>query len=760
MPSSPLDLADALRDRYRLEGELGRGGMATVYRARDLRHDRDVALKVLDVGLGDDDEERRFDLEVRATARLNHPHILPLFEAGRAGRHRYYAMPIVEGASLKDRLATEGPLPVAEAVALVAALARGLGYAHAEGVVHRDVKPANILVHHGQPVIADFGISRVLDGTTRITAAGHSVGTPHYMSPEQIDDGVDVDGRADQYALACVAFELISGTPPFPGESARAVITAHLVKDPPTVGEAVHAAAPLDGVLRRALAKRPEDRHPTMEAFAAALEAAWAGSVGDARTADAAGSAHRADATPGLVVLPFANLSPDPDNEYFSDGLTEEVIADLSQLRGLRVISRTSAMRLKNDERDLRDISRSLDVRYVLEGGVRKAGEQLRITARLLDAEQDDHLWSERFSGTVDEIFEIQERVARAIVDALSLRLSPDEDQALSDRPIADPRAYESYLRARYEAWRFSPESLDRARRYIQNAIDLVGDNALLWATLGHIRVMYVQSGGDTDPRTLDRLDEAAEKVEQLSPGSGRASWLRAFVAFQRGEMATALIQGRAALESDPDDPDVLVLLAYVNAHVGRTDVARPLVEHAARIDPLTPVTRLLPGFVAVFDGRPEEGIRPYREAWELDPESPFTGVFYGWALVHAGRTEEAIEVLAPVAARPEAGPFQSWAASMIHGLRGDREAAAAAITPGFTAAGRTTTMFSRALADCWAVAGESEAALEWLEHSVRAGLLHARYIAEGDPFLASLRGDPRFEALVHRVQAEAEALP
>ena len=762
MTPIPPELASALGERYRLDGTLGRGGMATVYLAHDLRHDRPVALKVLDPGSGSDEEARRFDVEVRTTARLNHPHILPLFEAGRAGRHRFYAMPVVDGESLAERLKREGRLPLDEAVEWVGSIARALGHAHGEGVIHRDVKPANILVHRGQPVVADFGISRITDGSTRITATGHAVGTPHYMSPEQIGEDVEPDGRTDQYALACVAFELIAGSPPFPGTSARAVITAHLVKDAPSLADSVPDAAPLEAVLTRALAKRPEDRYPTMEVFAEALESAWSAAAETRKGAVARGAGPEAasEATRGLVVMPFANLSPDPDNEYFSDGLTEEVIADLSQLRGLRVISRTSAMRLKNDERDLRELSRALDVRYVLEGGVRKAGDRLRITARLLDAEQDDHLWSERFAGTVDEIFEIQEQVARAIVEALSLQLSPAEDEALSDRPIADPRAYESYLRARYEAWRFSPTSLDRARRYIQSAIELEGDNALLWATLGHIRVMYVQSGGDTDPETLVHLGEAAAKVEALSPGSGRASWLRAFVAFQRGDMAAALVHGRAAHEADPDDPDVLVLFAYVNAHVGRTDVARPLVERAARLDPLTPVTRLLPGFVAVFDGRPEDGIQPYREAWELDPDAPFTAVFYGWALAHANRNEDAIEVLAGVAARPDAGPFQSWAASLIHGLRGEREAARAAITPAFMGAGRTTTMFSRALADCWALAGDADQAMEWLEQSVTGGLLNARYIAEYDVFLAPLRGDPRFTALAERVSKTAAALP
>lgn len=749
----PPDLADALRDRYRLDGELGRGGMATVYRARDLRHHRDVALKVHRSGRLDDDEERRFAGEVRATARLNHPNILPLFEAGQAGRYRYYAMPVVEGVSMDGRIAADGRVPVGEAVELVAAVARGLAYAHSQGIVHRDVKPANVLVHHGLPVIADFGISRLIDGSTRLTAAGESVGTPHYMSPEQIDDQCDVDGRADQYALACVAFELITGSPPFSSSSARGVMTAHLVRDPPSIGDLVPEAQPLDEVLSRALAKEPDERYPGIDVFAEALEEAWS----DAATGPVAASD---DDPPGLVVMPFANLSPDPDNEYFSDGLTEEVISDLSQLRGLRVISRTSSLRLKDDDRDLGTISRALGVRYVLEGGVRKAGDQLRITARLLDAEHDDHLWSERFSGAVDEIFEIQERVARSTVAALRVRLSSAEDQALSARPITDPRAYESYLRARYEAWRFSPESLERAKRHIEAALALVGDNELLWATLGHIRLMYVESGGDTDPSTLERIDEIAERMEALNPGSARGHWLRAFAATQRGRMAGALHHGTAALRGSPDDPDVLTLMVYVHANVGRMERARALAERAVPLDPLTPVTRLMPGFVGVFDGRFEAGIAPYREAWELDGGSPFTTVFYGWALAHAGHVDEAVRVMSELGAEPGAGPFHAWAGSLAHGLRGNAEAARRAITPAFEGAGQTTAMFARGLADCWALAGEADAALHWLERAVEGGLLNARYVADHDLFLKSLRGDPRFQALVRRMEEAAADLP
>lgn len=751
MTEIPPELRETLQGRYDVVGELGRGGMATVYRAVDLRHQRDVAIKVLHAALGREEDVQRFEREVTTTARLNHPHILPLFEAGRAGPMLFYVMPVVEGDTLRTRIEHEGAIEIGEAVSLAVHVARALGHAHSEAVVHRDVKPANILMHGGQPVIADFGISRLLDASTRLTADGHSVGTPHYMSPEQVDASVEPDGRADQYALACVLFEMLTSTPPFPGQSARAVITAHLVQPAPRLTDRSPSFAALDRVVTRALAKEPGDRYPDMEAFAGALSEA---------IAPAHPAAPRDDAPPGLLVLPFANLSPDPDNEYFSDGLTEEVISDLSQIAGLRVISRTSAIRLKNDPRDLRTIASDLDVRYLLEGGVRKAGDALRITARLIDASDDGHLWSERFSGRIDDVFEIQENVSRAVVAALRLRLSPAEDRALSDRPIADPRAYESFLRARYEAWRFSPEGLERATRFIETALELVGDNALLWATLGHIRAMYLESGLDSGPEAHRRLEEITDKVSRLDPDSVRGHWLRTFNALQKGDLAGALTAGAQAERADPDDPDTLVLLAYVFANAGRTARAREVVERAVQLDPLTPVTRLLPGFVATLDGRFADAIEPYRVARTLDPDSPFTAVFYGWALAHAGEVPAALQQLDAGAAQAGEGPFAEWARALACGLRGEPRAAARAIGPAFASAAQGNTMFARGLADCLALAGKPDAALDALERAVDLGLLNRRYIAEYDPFLESIRSHPGFALVLEAVDRALAALP
>jgi TolB-like protein len=510
------------------------------------------------------------------------------------------------------------------------------------------------------------------------------------------------------------------------------------------------------------MSKEPDDRYPTLQAFASdvALVLAESEATRGAEGVDAQDGGPKAAEPPGLVVLPFDNLSPDPDNEYFSDGLTEEVIADLSQIHALRVISRTSAMRLKATDKDIATIARELRVRYVLEGGVRKAGDRLRITARLIDARSDEHLWSQRFSGTVEDVFEIQEQVARAIADALRVRISPSEEEALARRPIADPRAYESYLRARYEAWRFSAEGLERATRFIETALEIVGENELLLGTLGHITAMHVESGVANDPGTLLRLSRMASRIFALNPDAPRGHWLEMFLAFQRGNMAAAMASGQAALSADPDDPDTLILLAYVLANAGRTREASRLLERALVLDPLTPVTQLLPGFVAVLEGRYDASLEPYRRAWEMDPESPFTGVFYGWALGYAGRPDQAVPFLDRVADQIGGGPFASWARSLARALQGDAAGVAEAVTPEFEQAGRGSQTFARAVSDVWALVGDADRALEWLGRAVELGLINEPFLREHAWFLDPVRDDPRFDEIMDRVRERVAALP
>ena len=431
--------------------------MATVYLAHDHKHGREVAIKVLRPDLAQTLGRERFLREIQLAARLNHPNILPLYDSGEANGCLYFVMPVMAGQTLRDRLSGGPLISVDEALRITIEVADALDYAHRHDIVHRDIKPENILLHEGHAIVADFGIGKALVAASSATGLmftqiGVTVGTPAYMSPEQAAGG-EIDGRSDLFALGCVMYEMLTGEVAFTGESVQAVIARRFAYSPPAISDS-HPEIPavVGDTVRRLLQRSADERFASGAQVVAALRAQPTPSVAPASRAP---DRFRRDTS--IAVLPFTNLSADSDNEYFSDGLTEELITDLSGVKALRVISRTSSLQLKGTTKGLREIGRTLGVRYALTGSARKAGNALRITAQLVDTTTDEQIWAEKYSGTMDDVFDVQERVSRAIVTALRVTLTASEDDRLAERHIKNPRAFELYPEspgARAALWR------------------------------------------------------------------------------------------------------------------------------------------------------------------------------------------------------------------------------------------------------------------------------------------------------------------
>jgi serine/threonine-protein kinase len=738
----------ALADRYSIERELGSGGMATVYLAEDLKHRRKVAIKVLRPELAASLGVERFVREIEIAANLTHPHILALFDSGEADGFLYYVMPFIEGESLRDRLVREQKLSVPDAVRITDQVASALSHAHERGLVHRDIKPENILLAGDQAVVADFGIARAVEaaGGERLTGTGIAVGTPAYMSPEQAVGDKNIDGRSDVYALGCVVYEMVSGRTPFEGATPQALLAKHAVDTAPNLGT-IDPDIPLfvERAVSRALAKEPVRRFKTPTDFAATLTSQT--------VVPPEGKS--------IVVLPFENLSPDPDQEYFSDGLTEELIADLSKVRALHVISRTSAMLLKGSQKDMPTIARELNVRYVLEGSVRWAGSNLRITAQLIEAATDAHLWAEKYAGTLEDVFDLQEKLSRSIVEALKVTLTPDEDRHMASRDIPDVEAYALYLRARQEILKMTEASFDLAEQLVERALARTGPSASLLATAAVIAYSFQVMGYRPAAETLDRGDALATRALELDPNYAEAHVAKGLIAQPRFDTPASVRHALRAVELDPANAMAAWAAGIFLAEVGRTDEARGHGDRARALDPLWWPAPFGSCLADLCDGNFDSALAKVVGMHTVSADNPVADLWLGVCLLYAGRSDEAAAPLDRAAAAG-VGIFSATATCLEAMVSGDREAVRAVLAdPETREALEMATELTWIVAAASATVGDLDEALYWLSRAIDMGFINHRFFAEVDPFLAKLRGDPRFEELMERArekQREIEA--
>jgi TolB-like protein/Flp pilus assembly protein TadD len=617
-------------------------------------------------------------------------------------------------------------------------IGEALHYAHGQGLIHRDVKPENVLLSQSHALVADFGIARAVGAVAgdHLTQAGVGLGTPSYMSPEQVEGGREVDGRADQYSLACVLYELLTGQPPFTGPSAGAVLARQILDPvPPLTTLRPGVPGSIRRAVERALSKVAGDRYATIPEFLAALD-----------EPEAAAPAAKI----AIVVLPFANLSPDPDNAYFAEGLMEEVIADLSRVRALTVISRTSSVKLKDTGWDLRRIGRELNVRYALEGSVRRAGGTLRITAQLIDIETDAHLWADKYSGTVDDVFDLQERLSRQIVEALRITLSPPEDRDLAERPIADIRGFEYYQRARQEYYRQSAEGMVAARALAEHGLSVVGPNEALYGILGTVYAWSPTFLTGDEETTLREAEACARRAFELNPGSAQGLSILGQVAYRRGQAGEAVRLLTQACAADPSNPDAMHQLGGAYLLGGRTGPMREVLTRLVELDPLTASNHCLLGLSYSLGGDPAAALPAHRRAVELDLRSTICRVCASVAMVAAGREAEAATHFEWLERQPADDYLAMVGMRFRRGLTGIRAAVLSPPSPAERAMAESDEYWSYLMAAAYALVGDAEQALEWLWHTVKVrGWVDYVYFTRHDRFLGSLRSNPRFQELM-----------
>ena len=779
----PLDqLTAALAERYRIERELGVGGMAIVYLAHDIKHNRQVALKVIKPELAAAVGAERFLREIQVTANLQHPHILALYDSGAANGTLYYVMPFVQGESLRERLNREKQLTVEETIRIVTQVAGALDFAHRQGVIHRDIKPENILLHDGEALIADFGIALAVGhaGSGRITDSGLSVGSPQYMSPEQAAGESDVGARSDIYSLGAVTYEMLAGEPPVTGPTAQVIIAKLMTERPTSLRVVRDVVTPsLDAAVMRALAKSPTDRFATAREFADALtksavvqksKTSWivpaavlvvvAASLlimfnmraENSRNAQSVAAVSSVAVIRSIAVLPLDNYSGDSTQEYFVEGMTDELTADLAKISSLRVISRGSASQFNGKKRpSTPDIAKALNVDAIVEGSVVRVGDKVRITAQLINARLDQHIWSDNFERSSGNVFVLQAELASAIARAINVALTPGEQSRLASTKSVNPDAHDAYLKGRYFFNRPSDANLQSAIEQFRIAVKLDPSFAPAYSGLSDAYLWAgYNEGRMTATAARPKARDAALKAVQLDSSSAEAhASLATYKLFYEYDWAGCEREFRKAIALNPNYAFAHDQFSMALAFTGRFDEAIAEGKRAAELDPLSPqilIDATMPHmFRKDFDAASELAKR----AGQLDPTYFFPVMVEGWIKMENGHPREAIPFLAKSAAM-DAPPFVTAYLAYARGASGDKAGALAELETLKKMAGSAPVLPFN-LAMVYLGLGDKARAIDNLEKALVADSQMLAWLGH-DSIFDSLRGEPRFAALLKRL--------
>jgi eukaryotic-like serine/threonine-protein kinase len=726
--------------RFVVRGELGRGGMGVVYRAEDPTLGRAVALKLLPPEISRVFHAREQLLaEARAAGVLDHPNICTVYEAGESGEGELYlAMALYEGETLAQRL-ERGGFTLAEAMDIATQIAQGLRAAHAVGIVHRDIKPSNVMLTRGGLVkILDFGIARAI---TDPDVTGPSVlGTPRYMAPEQLNGLPDLDGRVDAWALGVMLYEMVAGKAPFGGPNTQALMRAILFDDPMPAGSSADEFWKVKPIIL-GLLEKDRTRRLTIDQL---LD----------RSTKPVVLPVESPQVKSLAVLPFRYIGAESDGAYFADGLTAEIITDLSKIKALRVTSWTSARRYRDTTLTARDLARELDVHYVIEGSIQRAARNLRATAHLVDATNDAELWSEKYAGTMDDVFDIQERVSEGVSKGLKVALNR-ESLASSARSITDGHAYDLYLRARGEIWSFTAKGPRRAIVRIDQALSIVGPNALLLATKAAAIWQMVNTG--SAPLTdLVQAAQTARRALELDPQSSPALRVLALISAVQGQSKSAEDLIGRALAAAPADPETLSSACFMYTLFGDGERAIALGRRATEIDPLYALHWSALGFAFASVGRDDEAAAAVRRAFDVDAHDLPTRVIAPLILYGRGDPGALMDRVESVASpdHATAGGYAGLAHLTKAALTGDHARVTSLVTPDvqmFLSRGIHNALYG---AEIFSLVGDTTRALWFLDKAAGLGLGCYPLLATHSRSLAPLRSAPGFADVLKRVEA------
>jgi len=813
---------------YKILEKLGEGGMGVVYKAHDVRLRRDVAMKFLPAELAQDTSRReRFYIEARAASALNHPNVGTIYDIDEAGGEHFIAMEYIQGTTLRERI---GPatLPTDEALGLALQIARGLYAAHQHGIVHRDIKPENIMVTaEGQVKIMDFGLAK-LAGGRRLTVAGTTMGTVAYMSPEQVRSE-DVDQRSDIWAFGVVLYEMFTQTCPFQGDHPTNVMFAIINKDAPRLTE-LRKDIPggLEAIVAKALAKNPADRYQHLGQLISDLELVKRGGVptvtimltavrhSKLRWIVAAATVVLAAVgiflfippprsasanTKTIAVLPFNNMSGNPEDEYLSDGMTEDILTHLGKIADLRVISRTTMMQYKGTKKTLRDIAKELNAGVVLEGSVRRAAGQLRITAQLIDAGSDEHLWAEMYDKEFTKIFAIQSDVAQKIAAALQAKLSPAEKARIEKQPTTNIEAYNLYLKGREYGSRHKKQDNETAIGLIKKAIELDPNFTLAWAELGSAYAERYGFGSEIS--WLDSAVAVSKKAIALDRNSAEAYNALAIGYSYNGIYDKALEAYRKAVDLNPNYFGAVGNIGNTYTSQGRFDEALPWLKKAVVLAPRNSVLPTQVGYAYWQLGNFVEGEHWLMKAIELQPDYMYANIDLANLYVIQNRDQQANELMKKVVATNPDNPRALDNAGAIAENTGNFSLAkeyyerSMKANPSFETDPGTTSSIGLGhillkegkqdearkllnqvrtlqqkqieegdasfdprnyLAAIYAIEGNRKEANAWLQKAIDAGL-RDYYLAQRDPWLENLRDDEQYKQIMAQLKAKLDAM-